>query len=196
MSAPSASRWSAFSVRPPSASRISVSSTVSKRNASAELRSRRPAGQRQDRRRRRWRRRAARRRRRPGGPGSAGWPRSREPGRERRRRSGPRSGRGRGVGRRVDGTSRSRCCACSARSADEPGAPRRSAASVIAASPPAGWTSSRREAAVGVARARPVAIGDEPARRRRVGCARRDRVASDDQAPDRAVSTNVPGHGW
>ena len=37
MSAPSARRWSAFSVRPPSDRRSSVSATVSKRNARVEL---------------------------------------------------------------------------------------------------------------------------------------------------------------
>ena len=43
MSAPSASRWSAFSVRPPSASFISVSATVSKRKAASSS-ARRAAG--------------------------------------------------------------------------------------------------------------------------------------------------------
>ena len=43
MSAPSASRWSAFSVRPPSASFHSVSATVSNRNAASRS-ARRPAG--------------------------------------------------------------------------------------------------------------------------------------------------------
>ena len=50
MSAPSSSRWSAFSVRPPSASGVSVSATVSNRNDAAEGRA---EGRRQRRDRRR-----------------------------------------------------------------------------------------------------------------------------------------------
>ena len=68
MSAPSASRWSAFSVRPPSASRSSVSATVSNRKAASSA-SRSGRRQRPDR-RRVGRAAGARRRRRPGGPGS------------------------------------------------------------------------------------------------------------------------------
>ena len=189
MSAPSASRWSAFSVCPPSATRSSVSPTVSKRNASARaVAERRPAavgivaevG------------RAARAQ-----TASATW-RARYAGSPRSANQAASVGRGQPGdpgpcvgGHGVDAS------AASASSADVrttlptmAGRPAEECRATSSACRPAGWTSSRRRRPSAVDERQSVAASPRvPGRRRR-----RRRVAPpDDEPADRRVSTNDAG---
>ena len=186
MSAPSASRWSAFSVRPPSASCHSVSATVSNRNAASRS-ARRPAGSVRT-------SSIVRDRPLPDRVGDlAGAVRGlaalRQPGRERLRGQAGQAGPLRGrvgahaamLAQAVTGPARWRCPRSTAGHAG-----RRPTAS--AGRRPAG---PRRAAA-----ARPCRRQD----RARRTCRPAGPSPSDDRRPDDepsdGVSTNEPGHGW
>ena len=171
MSAPSASRWSAFSVRPPSAaSDLGVGDGVEAERRVEVVAQRRPGSVRivVD----RCAPAAPDGVARPGGRGSAGSPRSVEPGARASSGVRPRDTRARVARRGAPTSMRARpaqvghglgrhAAADAGRAAGRAGS-----ASPVIRRPPAGWTSSRHEPPVRGRRApRPSLVGDERARR-------------------------------
>ena len=192
MSAPSSSRWSAFSVWPPSAIRSSVSATVSKRKRLAERRAQR----------RRQRARSPPDRSTPpprphgvgdlagavGGLATGGQPRA-----QRRRGSGRTDpGRGRRWRHAVD-ASAARSRGRDDGAADDGRAGRGRTRPTASAVPPAGWTSHEPQAVAVRRSPRPSRI---EASRRRCRPSRLRRSPRHTISRPSGVSTNEPGHGW